>query len=76
MAERDHAVVTWVIPSLMSAILAVVGWMALSINRLSESLAVMVYRVESQAGEMRESERRIRFLENYAVMRKKLESLP
>lgn len=69
--SSDHTALTWVIPSLMSAILALVGWGVLSINRLSETVAVVMYRMEDNSRYMKEVERRVHRLESFAVLKKK-----
>lgn len=42
----ESKILNWLMPALMSATLAVLGWMAININRISENLAVAVYKID------------------------------
>lgn len=42
----ETKVLNWIMPALLSATLAVLGWMAVNINRISENLAVAVYKID------------------------------
>ena len=60
----------WLMPGLLSATLAVLGWMAVNINRISENLAVAIYKVDDH-------KKRIDYLELYCrVKGRNLESRP
>lgn len=63
MASKEESVITWVIPGLMSATLALVGWMAININRMSENLAVVAFRVDAQSSYVKDLNSRIHNLE-------------
>lgn len=67
MTGREEKIVTWLIPTLMTAILSLVGWMALNIERMSENLAVVVFRVESQAASLQDINHRVHDLEIFAA---------
>jgi len=60
----NERVIGWLIPSLLSTTLAVLGWIGININRISEDLAVMTYRLESNT-------KRIDFLEMYVKKSRK-----
>lgn len=54
----EKKLLDWLMPVLLSATLAVLGWMAVNINRISENLAVAVYKIDDH-------EKRIDVLELY-----------
>ncbi len=70
MPSKDDLVITWLIPALMTATLSLVGWISISINHMSESLAVVTYRIEANSLQLKEAEDRIHHLELYAVLRR------
>lgn len=47
MASSADKLNSWLMPTLLTAALAVLGWMALTLTSISESLAVVVYKVEN-----------------------------
>lgn len=60
---KSEDVLNWLIPSLLTAVLAVLGWMAISMNNISTSLAVVVHQVHSLTDGQNDHETRIKFLE-------------
>ncbi len=48
--------VSWLIPAIMTGTMAILGWVGNTLNKISESLAVVVYKVENH-------EKRIDYLE-------------
>lgn len=45
--STDHRVTSWLMPTLLSVTVALLGWMSLNLNRISESLAVAVYKIDN-----------------------------
>ena len=78
MTTRDEKIVGWLIPALMTATLGLVGWIGITINRISETLAVVAYRVDSTAVAVKDLGLRVGSLELFAERnkRKYFESRP
>lgn len=77
MTSGEERSLTWIIPGLMTATLSLVGWMAININRMSENLAVVVYRVEAESTYTKDLNNRLRNLEIFAALKgKQFESSP
>lgn len=48
MSGISHQKLTgWMVPALLTGALGILTWMATNLNRISESLAVVVYRLEN-----------------------------
>jgi hypothetical protein len=58
-----QAIVSWLIPALLSAILGVLAWMGSSIHDMSTTLAVAVSKIDDH-------ERRIELLEDHERIRR------
>ena len=63
----EKKMLDWLMPALLSATLAVLGWMAININRISENLAVAVYKIDDH-------EKRLDYLE--LICREHIEKRP
>ncbi len=51
-----EALSNWVIPMLLATLVAVLGWMAINLNDIAKSLAVIVTRVDNHENRIRELE--------------------
>lgn len=65
-----EASLTWIIPGLMSITLGFVSWMAINTSRISESLAVIAFRIDEQASDIKDVQKRVRELEFLAALSK------
>ena len=76
MDTFEYRVNGWLIPTLLSTSVGLLGWMNISINKISESLAVVTYRLETQVvdlrdtrAELKEVRAQVKLLETYARRR-------
>lgn len=60
---NEQRALSFLIPCLLSLTIGILSWMALNVNRISETLAVMVYKSENH-------EKRIEFLESLRLGKK------
>lgn len=56
--STERRILEWLIPSLLAMLLGILSWMALSIERISESLAVTTTKLEDH-------EQRLHLLEEW-----------
>jgi hypothetical protein len=47
MTLKSDDVLSWLVPAFLAALLAILGWMAVSMNNISTALGVVVYRVDN-----------------------------
>lgn len=77
MQTKEERVLSWLIPGIMTATLGLAGWMTVSVNRISENVAVIAFRIEAQAAYVKDLNKRVRELEIFAALKgKPFESLP
>ncbi len=67
----ETKVIGWLMPALLSGSLGVLGWIGVTSQKSSENLAIMAYRLEEMSGELKQVKSQVRYLETYAVIRKK-----
>lgn len=58
MTLKSENVLSWLVPPFMAALLGILGWIAVNINDMSKSLALVVYRIDDH-------EKRIDYIEGW-----------
>lgn len=64
MTLKSEELLSWLIPPFMAALLGILGWIAVNINDMSKSLALVVYRIDDH-------EKRIDYIESWDFSRLK-----